>query len=147
MIRTNTSLRYEPSSEPLHIPAPSSVSVYLGPPSWQARALPCRVDESVPHTQPHGRARPFHEKSTCLTQSPSGPYVVQIWSCETFVPHRMACQFDKTATRAVVLFVISSSLLFLSPEMHARSKGLSAFRRARIGSVAGSLPLLYLSQA
>ena len=29
---------------------------------------------------PHGGARPFHEKATCLTQSTLGPYVVQIWS-------------------------------------------------------------------
>jgi len=29
---------------------------------------------------PHGGARPFHQKSTCLTQLTSGPYVVQIWS-------------------------------------------------------------------
>ena len=29
---------------------------------------------------PHGGARPFHQKTTCLTQSTSGPYVVQIWS-------------------------------------------------------------------
>ena len=28
---------------------------------------------------PHGGVRPFHQKSTCLTQSTSGPHVVQIW--------------------------------------------------------------------
>ena len=30
--------------------------------------------------QPHGGARPFHQKSTCLTQFTLGPYVLQIWS-------------------------------------------------------------------
>jgi len=34
----------------------------------------CR-DES-----PHGGVRPFHQKSTCVTQLTLGPYVVQIWS-------------------------------------------------------------------
>ena len=29
---------------------------------------------------PHGGVRPFHQKSTCLTQITLGPYVVQIWS-------------------------------------------------------------------
>jgi hypothetical protein len=29
---------------------------------------------------PHGGVRPFHQKSTCLTQSTSRPYVVQILS-------------------------------------------------------------------
>ena len=31
-----------------------------------------------PH--PHGGVRPFHQKSTCLTQLTLGPCVVQIWS-------------------------------------------------------------------
>ena len=30
--------------------------------------------------QPHGGARPFHQKSTYLTQLTLGPYAVQIWS-------------------------------------------------------------------
>ena len=29
---------------------------------------------------PHGGLRPFHQKSTCLSQLPQGPYVVQSWS-------------------------------------------------------------------
>jgi len=29
---------------------------------------------------PHVGVRPFHQKSTCLTQLTLGPYVVQIWS-------------------------------------------------------------------
>ena len=29
---------------------------------------------------PHGRVRPVHHKSSCLTQFTLGPYVVQIWS-------------------------------------------------------------------
>jgi len=31
-------------------------------------------------TLPHGGVRPFHQKSTCLTQLTLGRYVVQIWS-------------------------------------------------------------------
>ena len=31
------------------------------------------------HYTPHGGARPFHRKSTCLTKLTLGPYVVQIW--------------------------------------------------------------------
>ena len=46
---------------------------------------------------PHGGVRPFHQKSTCLTQLTLGPYVVQIWSRntpesganETLVLHRV----------------------------------------------------------
>ena len=49
---------------------------------------------------PHGGARPFHHKSTCLTQSTSGHCVVQIWSRntpnfgpnESFVAHRVMIQ-------------------------------------------------------
>ena len=29
---------------------------------------------------PHGGLRPVHQKSTCLSQSTSGPYVVRCWS-------------------------------------------------------------------
>ena len=29
---------------------------------------------------PHGRVRPSHQKSICITQSTLGPHVVQIWS-------------------------------------------------------------------
>ena len=32
---------------------------------------------------PHGGSRPFHQKSTCLTQLSLGPYLVQIWSRNT----------------------------------------------------------------
>jgi len=37
----------------------------------------------TPRRVVHGAARPFHQKSTCLTQSTLGPYVVQIWSRTT----------------------------------------------------------------
>ena len=45
---------------------------------------------------PHGGLRPFHQKSTCLTQLTFGACVLQIWSRntpesavdETFVSHR-----------------------------------------------------------
>ena len=48
--------------------------------------------------KPHGGLRPFHQKSTCITQSTFGPCVVQIWSRtslelrgdETLVVHRAA---------------------------------------------------------
>jgi len=47
--------------------------------------------------KPHGGVRPFHQKSTCLTQLTLVPKVVQIWSrntlelggSETFVLHRV----------------------------------------------------------
>ena len=32
---------------------------------------------------PHGGARPFHPKSTCITQLTLGPYVEPIWSRNT----------------------------------------------------------------
>ena len=42
-----------------------------------------------PLNLPHGGIRPFHQKSTCLTELTSGPYVVQIWS-------RNARNFEET---------------------------------------------------
>jgi len=50
-----------------------------------------RVEETLPRKRfevvvchllnaPHGGVRPCHRKSTCLTQSNSQPYVVQLWS-------------------------------------------------------------------
>jgi len=32
---------------------------------------------------PHGRVRPFHQKSNCLTQLTFGQNVVQVWSRDT----------------------------------------------------------------
>jgi len=32
---------------------------------------------------PHVGLRPFHQKSTCITQLTAGPYLVQIWSRST----------------------------------------------------------------
>ena len=43
----------------------------LGAVMWLIRGYP---------RSPHGEVRPFHRKSTCLTQSTLGPYVVQVWS-------------------------------------------------------------------
>ena len=55
---------------------------------------PVRVESMSPELKvwyPHGGVRPFHQKSTCLPQLTSGPYVVQIWSrsprnCEATKP-------------------------------------------------------------
>jgi hypothetical protein len=43
----------------------------LGAVMWLIRGYP---------RSPHGEVRPCHRKSTCLTQSTLGPYVVQMWS-------------------------------------------------------------------
>ena len=40
-------------------------------------------------SRPHGGLRPSHRKSTCLTESISGPYVVQIWP--RYVLKQMDC--------------------------------------------------------
>jgi len=40
------------------------------------------INSHVPHL-PHGGVRPFHQKSTCLTQLTLGPYVVHNWSRDT----------------------------------------------------------------
>jgi len=42
-------------------------------------------DECADDLMPHGRVRPFLQKSTCLTSSTSGLYAVQI--CSRDVPH------------------------------------------------------------
>jgi len=34
-------------------------------------------------TNPHGGVPPFHQKSTCISQLFSGPYVVEIWPLDT----------------------------------------------------------------
>ena len=56
---------------------------------------------------PHGGVRPFHQKSSCLTQLTLGTYVVQIWSRntpesgpnETFVLYRVVPNPDITRPR------------------------------------------------
>ena len=72
---------------PLQCRGPTGThTVWVGP-------TPCRVPENclltvesnvqrdrVAHTVPHGGVRPFHQKSTCITQLTSGPSMVQIWS-------------------------------------------------------------------
>ena len=44
------------------------------------------------HVGPHGGVRPFHQKSTRLTQSILGPYAVQIWSryARNFEPTKLS---------------------------------------------------------
>ena len=80
------SLKYEPASEPLHIselPLEAGKLLIIKP-----------LLSSIPR---HGGVRPFHQKSTCLTQSTLGPDVAQIWSRstpetwvnETLVIHRV----------------------------------------------------------
>ena len=65
----------------------------------------------IAHVYPHGGVRPFHQKSTSLTQSTLGPCVVQIWSSntldlrgnETLVLHRVVAttkrEFEKERER------------------------------------------------
>ena len=57
-----------------------------------ARSLRCphAINKQVcGESLPHGGVRPFHQKSTCLTQLTLGPYVVQIWP-------RYGRNFDQT---------------------------------------------------
>ena len=38
--------------------------------------------------RPHGGVRPFHQKSTCLTELTVGPYLVHIWTRNVRNPER-----------------------------------------------------------
>ena len=40
-------------------------------------------EDDSQESSPHGRVRPFHQKSTCITQLTLGPIEVQIWSRNT----------------------------------------------------------------
>ena len=68
-----------------------------------------RAQSSLPTHQPHGGVRPFHQKSTCLTQSTLRSYLLQTWSYntpklgpnETRVAHRTVEQVGVLATSQV----------------------------------------------
>jgi len=74
------SLEYEPASEPLHI----SVEYLEGHDARRGIELPqLNLTQQTLGSDlgvPHGGLRPFHQKSSCLTQLTLGPCVVQIWS-------------------------------------------------------------------
>jgi len=50
------------------------------PNSLEVAAGPHNLKSGAWASNPHGGLRPFHQKSTCLTQLTSGPYVVHISS-------------------------------------------------------------------
>jgi len=70
------SLKHELASKPLHI----SVKLFISTAPYGISA-PQGCDPAIfkyTFDNPHGGVRPFHQKSTCITQLTLGPSVVHI---------------------------------------------------------------------
>ena len=81
----------------------------------------CRVFLTEWAGASRGGVRPFHQKSTCLTQLTSGPYALQIWSRNTpnFSPNktfvlRRAEVLNPFFSSCILLFVVSTCILLFS---------------------------------
>jgi len=73
-----------------------------------------------PGFQPHGGVRPFHQKSTCLTQFTLGPYVEQIWSSYVQFRTNETCDLQRVVENCWARSVIS----LISAEPSTRVKRL-----------------------
>ena len=58
--------------------------------------------------RPHGGVRPFHSKSTCITQSTLGPHLAQIWSRNTPKPSPNEIHEAAKALRGITLGITES---------------------------------------
>ena len=64
-------------------PLPEERGVVIDNQLVRVQFIACSLSARQRLTLPHGELRPFHQKSTCLTQLTLGPYVMQIWPRNT----------------------------------------------------------------